>query len=331
MHPRYTTRGPNLWPYYLCPREDLDGGRLSYQHISGKAIDDAVGELLVTSVTPVALEVALAVQDEIKRRLEEADRLRQAQVERARYEASLAQRRYVKVDPSNRLVANTLETEWNTRLRLLAEAEQEYQRQRQSDHLVLNDVQTQQILALATNFRQVWKNPALPHRERKRMVRLLIEDVTVIKRDSITLHVRFRGGATQSLTIPAPLDAWHRRRTSDSTIEDIDKLLDDHTCAEVAAILNSKGLQTGNGMPFTAAVVDRLIHGRKLRSRQTRLRERGYLTLPQAAAAWGISISEVCRRRNAGSLMGALYGINKYLYQPPLARSCNNLTEGVVV
>src|ERR1700758_223321 len=95
-------------------------------------------------------------------------------------------------------------------------------------------------LALATNFRNVWRNPALPHRERKRMVRLLIEDVTVVKRDSITLHIRFRGGATQTLTIPTPLDAWHRRRTCDSTVEEIDNLLDDHTCAEIAAILNSK-------------------------------------------------------------------------------------------
>ena len=331
MHPRYTARSQHLWPYYLCPRQDLDDGRLSCQHISGKAVDDAVGELLLTSVSPVALKVALTVQDEIRRRLEEADRLRQAQVERARYEASLAQRRYMKLDPSNRLVANTLETEWNTKLRLLAEAEQNYQRQRQSDHLGLNDAQNGQILALATNFRQVWQNPALPHRERKRMVRLLIDDVTVIKRDSITLHVRFRGGATQSLTIPAPLDAWHRRRTSDSIVEEIDQLLDDHTCAEVAAILNSKGLQTGTGMPFTADVVDRLIHGRKLRSRHTRLRQRGYLTLPEAAAALGISTNEVCRRRSEGSLTGLLYGVNKYLYEPPVAAACNNLTEGVAV
>ena len=331
MHPRYTARSAHLWPYYLCPRQDLDGGRLACQHISGKAIDDAVGELLLTSVTPVALEVALAVQDEISKRLQEADRLRQAQVERARYEASLAQRRYMKVDPGNRLVADTLETEWNNKLRLLAQAEQEYQRQRQRDHLVLNDTQNGNILALATNFRQVWRNTALPHRERKRMVRLLIEDVTVVKRDRITLHVRFRAGATQSVTIPAPLNAWHRRRTSDSTVEEIDKLLDHHTCAEIAGILNSKGLQTGTGMPFTADVVDRLIHGRKLRSRQTRLRERGYLTLPEAAAALRISTSEVCRRRNEGSLAGLPYGVNKYLYEPPLAPLCNNLAEGVAV
>jgi DNA invertase Pin-like site-specific DNA recombinase len=331
MHPRYTARGQHLWPYYMCPRQDLDGALLSCQHIAGKAIDDAVSELLVASVTPAALEVALAVQEEISKRLEEADSLRKAQVERARYEASLVQRRYMKVDPANRLVANTLETEWNNKLRLLAEAEQEYQRQRQSDHPGLNDVRAKQILTLAANFRQVWHNPALPHRERKRMVRLLIEDVTVVKRDRITLHVRFRGGATQSLTIPAPLDAWHRRRTSDNTVEEIDKLLDDHTCAEIAGILNSKGLQTGTGMPFTADVVDRLIHGRQLRSRQTRLRQRGYLTLPEAAAALGISTSEVCRRRNEGSLPGLRYGVNKYLYEPPSVRPCNNLAKGVAV
>lgn len=327
MHPRYTARGQHLWPYYVCPRQDLDGGRLACQHISGKAIDHAVGELLLTSVNPVALEVALAVQDEIRKRFEEADRLRQAQVERARYEATLAQRRYMKVDPGNRLVADTLETEWNHKLRLLADAEQEYERQRHSDHLVLNEAQREQIFALATNLRQVWQNPALPHRERKRMVRLLIEDVTVVKQDNITLHVRFRGGATQSLTIPAPLDAWHQRRTSDSTVAEIDTLLDDHTCAEIAGILNSQGLQTGTGMPFTAAVVDQLIHGRKLRRRQTRLKERGYLTLPEAAAALGISTSQVCRRRNEGSLVGLPYGVNKYLYEPPLARPCNNLAE----
>ena len=144
MQPRYTARSQQLWPYYLCPRQDLDGGRLDCQHISGKTLDDTIGELLLSSVTPVALEVALAVQDEIQKRIEDADRLRQAQVERARYEASLAQRRYMKVDPANRLVADTLETEWNSKLRLLAEAEQAYRRQSQSDHLVLNDVQTAQ-------------------------------------------------------------------------------------------------------------------------------------------------------------------------------------------
>ena len=96
-------------------------------------------------------------------------------------------------------------------------------------------------------------------------------------------------------------------------------------------MLNSKGLKTGTDMPFTADAVDRLIHGRRLRSRQTRLQERGYLTLPEAAAAWGISAAEVCRRRNQGSLAGLPYGVNKYLYEPPLKRPCNDLAQGVAI
>ena len=96
-------------------------------------------------------------------------------------------------------------------------------------------------------------------------------------------------------------------------------------------MLNSKGLKTGTDMPFTADAVDRLIHGRKLRTRQTRLRESGYLTLPEAPAALGISTSEVCRRGNEGSLAGLPYGVNKYLYAPPSARPCNNLAKGVAV
>jgi hypothetical protein len=331
MHPRYTARGRHLWPYYECPRQDLDGGHLDCQHVSGTAIDEAVGELLLTVLTPVTLEVALAVQQEIQNRLEEADRLRQAQVERARYEAHLAQRRYMQVDPDHRLVANTLELDWNQKLRLLAEAQQEYERQRQLDRLVVNESQTGRILALATDFRQVWKNSALPNRERKRMVRLLIEDVTVVKRENIALHVRFRGGGTQSLLIPAPLDAWHRRRTSNDIVTEIDRLLDDHTCAEIAEILNRECLQTGSGAPFTAGAVDRLIHARKLRSRQTRLRQRGYLTLPEMAATLRISTSEVCRRRSKGLLHGAAYGANKYLYKPPSESPSNDLTEGVAV
>ena len=141
----------------------------------------------------------------------------------------------MKVDPTNRLVADTLETELEYQV-AAARRSRTGVSAPASVRSRLNDAQSGQILALATNFREVWQNPALPHRERKRMIRLLIEDVTVVKRDSITLHVRFRGGAMESLTIPEPLDAWHRRRTSDSTVQEIDSLLDDHTCAEIAGI-----------------------------------------------------------------------------------------------
>jgi hypothetical protein len=137
--------------------------------------------LLIESMTPVAVQVALSVQQEIQSRIEEADRLRLIQVERARYEVNLAQRRYMQVDPSNRLVAGCLEADWNEKLQRLAETQQQYESRRQADAPMLNPLQGDRILALPMDFRQLWQDPNTPQRERKRMARLLVEDVTVIK------------------------------------------------------------------------------------------------------------------------------------------------------
>jgi hypothetical protein len=136
--------------------------------------------------------VALAVQQELQSRLEEADRLRQQQVERARYEAELSQRRYMRVDPANRLVADSLEADWNHKLRFLAEAQEEYQRQREQDQRVLSDQQRAAISSLAADFPRLWRDPNTPQRERKRMIRLLLEDVTLSRSQEITLQIRFK-------------------------------------------------------------------------------------------------------------------------------------------
>jgi hypothetical protein len=116
----------------------------------------------------MALEVALSVQQELQVRCEETDRLRRQQVERARYEAELGRRRYMQVDPDNRLVADELEAEWNRRLRALTDAQEEYGRQRHADRAVLDEEQRRRILALATDFPRLWQAPGTPDRERKR-------------------------------------------------------------------------------------------------------------------------------------------------------------------
>src|SRR6516164_2029112 len=113
MTVRYHSRRRQLVPDYVCQREGIEQGEPICQHIPGAAIDEAIGDILVEAVTPITLEVALAVQKELQSRLDEADRLRQQQVERARYEAELARRRYLRVDPDNRLVADSLEADWN--------------------------------------------------------------------------------------------------------------------------------------------------------------------------------------------------------------------------
>jgi DNA invertase Pin-like site-specific DNA recombinase len=199
MTVRYHDRAGRRVPDYVCQREGIEHGQPLCQRVPGEQIDKTISDVLVESMTPLALDVALAVQQEIQTRMEEVDRLRRKQVERARYECDLAQRRYMHVDPANRLVADALEAEWNNKLRALNEVQEQYDRQRQADQVVVDEAQRTRIAALATNFPRLWQDASTPDRERKRMVRLMIEDVTLLKRSEITMHVRFKGGATRSL------------------------------------------------------------------------------------------------------------------------------------
>src|SRR5581483_7689852 len=148
MTVRYHSRRGQLVPDYVCQREGIEHGEPICQHLPGAAIDEAIGNILVEAVTPITLEVALAVQQELQSRLEEADRLRQQQVERSRYEAELARRRYLRVDPDNRLVADSLEADWNGKLKLLAEAQQVCEQQRAQDRKLLDEEQHAAILSL---------------------------------------------------------------------------------------------------------------------------------------------------------------------------------------
>jgi DNA invertase Pin-like site-specific DNA recombinase len=318
MTVRYHSRRGHLIPDYVCQREGIEHGEPICQHIPGAAIDEAVGNILVEAVTPITLDVALAVQQELQSRLDEADRLRQQQVERARYEAELARRRYLRVDPDNRLVADSLEADWNGKLRLLAEAQELCERQRAQDRKVIDEQQRAAILSLATDFPEVWRDPSTPDRERKRMVRLLLEDVTLIREDRLTLHIRFKGGAHRTIHIPLPQCSWEQRQTSAAAVTAIDALLDHHTYPEIAAVLNSQGLTSGEGKPFTARIVARLQRSYQLTSRYDRLRKAGMLTVEEMAQVLGIHPQRVKIWNRHGLIRGHAYnGKNDCLYEHP--------------
>ena len=232
---RYHQRRDTLVPDYRCANDNIQRNGPVCLHLPGHTIDQAIEQLLLQTVTPLALEVALTVQAELEARAEEADQLRRSHVERARQHAELARRRYLAVDPDNRLVADTLEADWNDALRALQAAQDEYDRQTAAANPALDEHRKTQIRQLATDFPKLWTDPATPARERKRITRLLIEDVTINKTDQIHLHIRFRGGQTTSLTIPIPPNSWQARQTDPDTFKMLDRLLDDHTDAETAA------------------------------------------------------------------------------------------------
>ena len=287
--------------------------------VPGGVVDDAVATLLLDTLTPHALEVALTVQAELDTRAAEADALRRGHVERARHRADLARRRYLAVDPDNRLVADSLEADWNDALRALQTAREDYERASAAAAATLTDELKDRIRSLATDFPALWSNPHTPQRDRKRMVRLLVDDVTLHKTDRIHLHVRFRGGQTHSLVVAIPPKSWQVRQTHPDTLAALDRLLDTHTDAQTAEALNAAGHRSGEGKPFTARIVLDVRRSNHLPSHAERLRAQGLLTKTELAARLGVHASTVKSWTKAGILNShKANDKNERLYEPPV-------------
>lgn len=307
MTVRYHARGARTVPDYICQSRSIQRAQPVCQQIAGGALDDVIGMLLVETVTPLTLEVALGVQKELESRCDETERLRLQEVERARYQSDLARRRFMQVDPDNRLVAGSLEAEWNQALRALAEAKERCEKQRQVDRAGINDEQRAAIMALAKDFPRLWSDPHTPQCERKRMARLLIADVTLLKGNDLRAQVRFNGGATRTLTLARPKPGWMMRQTSATVITEIDRLLNEHTEEEIAHLLNSQGMISGEGKRFNRGMVARIRSNYGLASRYSRLRGRGLLTVHEIAAHLDVSPATAKVWRRAGSLRAHRY------------------------
>jgi DNA invertase Pin-like site-specific DNA recombinase len=317
MTVRYLSRKESVVPAYICQKEGIERAERVCQSILGLSIDTAIGGLLLDTLTPMALEVALSVQQELQARQEEVDRLHRQQVERARFDAELAKRRYMRVDPDNRLVADSLEAEWNEKLRLVIQAQEEYERKSQATRMELSEQQKTEIMALTNDFPRLWNSPQTPQRERKRMVRLLIEDVTLRGGEEITVHVRFKGGTVTSLHLPRPKTSAELRTTPPEVVAEINRLLDEHTDLEIVHILNEQGKLTGMAHKFDVIAVQRIRRAYGLKTRFERLREKGLLTVQELAKKIHVSSHTLKNWKNSGLIRGYAYNDKQEcLYEP---------------
>jgi DNA invertase Pin-like site-specific DNA recombinase len=317
MGVHYWAENGNVVSNYVCQEATVRRGALLCQSVPGKVVDRAISDLLLELVQPLTLEVALAVQQEVEARFAETDTLRRQQVERARYEAELARRRYMSVDPGNRLVTDVLEADWNEKLRIHAGAQQDYERYSAQQLRVVDQEARQKILSITTDFPRIWNDPELPSREKKRMLRLLIEDVTLHKADKITAHVLLRGGGTRTLTIERPVPMAQIRKPKPAVIAEVDRLLNEHCDREVAEILNQQGYKTWQNLPFTRKKVEWIRVVYHLKSRFGRLRERGLLTAKEMSAALGIAETTVHEWARNGLLRRIVCdNRNHSLYEP---------------
>jgi DNA invertase Pin-like site-specific DNA recombinase len=320
MTVRYHTRRGVEVPDYQCQNRCIQDGATRCQTIPGAAVDDAVASLLLDTLTPHALEVALTVQAELDTRTAEADALRRGHVERARHRADLARRRYLALDPDNRLVADSLEADWNDALRALQTAREDYDHASAAATATLTDELKDRIRALATDFPTLWSNPHTAQRDRKRMVRLLVDDVTLHKTDRIHLHIRFRGGQTHSLIVAIPPTSWQARQTRPDTLAELHRLLDTHTDAQTADALNVAGHRSGENKPFTAGIVVHVRRKYHLPSHADRLRAQGLLTTTELAQHLEVHPSTIKSWTKAGILNShKANDKNERLYEPPIA------------
>src|SRR5215468_1882579 len=260
---RYTGNG-GLYPIYQCNwkhREALS--RHACMNVAAKPLDAAVASRLVTAVTPLTIKLAL----EALTSLEERDKAIAAQwrrrIERARYDADLAERRYEAVDPGNRLIAATLEQRWNDAMQRLLELEAELANfERQTLRTITAD-QKQQILQLASDFPRLWTAQTTAARDRKRMLRLLVKDITVTKGREpklLRLHIRWQGGAIETVELRVSRKRAEAVRYPDAFVAHIRALAATHDDDEIVALLNRDDLKSSTGRRFTVAMIRWIRH-----------------------------------------------------------------------
>lgn len=251
---RYKGNG-GIYPTYECNWKKGEGIDHKYCFsVNATLIDLAVSQKVLMIINPAQIEIAIKAFEELEHRNQSLERQWQMKIERAEYDAQLAQRRYEEVDPSNRLVAATLEKDWNEALALLQQVKTQYAEYQKKNIMITTKGQKENLLALAKDFPRLWNAPATSSKDRKRILRLLIKDITVkkLKGDhKATLHICWQGGAVEVLEVPIPLPANERWKHSDEIVCRVRELARTMTDQQIVENFRQEGLRTNKGNPFT--------------------------------------------------------------------------------
>ena len=288
---RYRGNG-GIYPVYECNWLRREGrGTKACMAIRCDLLDHAVAERALALLQPAEIELALESLHNLEARDQALMRQWQMRIERAEYEAQLAERRYQEVDPANRLVAATLERRWNEALQQLAEVKQQYAETERREARALTPEQKAQVLALAQDFPRLWNAPSTQAKDRKRMLRLLVQDITVERPHGARLallHVRWHGGACANIAVPLPPPRADQVRYPPELVQNVRELaceLDDD--GQIAERLNQQGLRSATGLPFNASMVKWIRYRHRIP--KATLRHHEELTLKQVAEHFGVS------------------------------------------
>ncbi len=307
---RVSYSGRNATPAYHCAGNTIANGRGEYcLRVGGRQIDDAVAQAFIQALRPAGLEAALAAADQLGADHDAVVVQFRLQVERARYEAQRAQRRYRSVDPENRLVARGLEAEWEKCLRELQAAEAELLRRESQKARAVTVEERSTILALGKDIERVWSAPSTTDRDRKELLRTLLEEVNCdVKRESENAHLtmRWRGGLLTELDVALPRSHPSPIRTNEETIRLLRRMAAYYPDAVIAGILNRQGRSTATGQRFTADRVASLRNHWQIPCFKApqQMPQGDVVTIDRAAEILGLAPSTVHRWLNDGFIAG---------------------------
>jgi DNA invertase Pin-like site-specific DNA recombinase len=254
LYLRYTGNG-GVYPCYQCTWRKRDGLCSNYcMSIRCSLIDTIIVQRALAILKPAQIEIAVKAVEELQKRNSTLDKQWQMKIERANYTAQLAQRRYEEVDPSNRLVAATLEKKWNDALDELDKIRQEYKKFQNTNISAVTAENREKLLTLAKDFPRLWNAKTTKAKDRKRMLRLLIKDITVKKEigsKSGTLHIRWQGGAIEDIPFTTPPPIYDQYRYSDEIINKVRTMALSFNNHQIAESLNREGKKPSKGNQFT--------------------------------------------------------------------------------
>ena len=308
LHTHYS--GRNASPGYHCSGKDIVQGRGVYcLTVGGIQIDQAVTDAFLKAVAPAAVEVTEQAIRQLEADHDAALGQWRLAVERARYEADRAERQYRAVEPENRMVARGLESQWEKRLRDLAAAEAELERRQRLRPRTLSQEEKNKIRALGSDLRNVWAAPTTTDRDRKEVLRTLLEEVIVtVDRPAHQAHltIRWRGGKLTEIDLPLPRSQPRGLRTDEDTISLLPRLAALYTDDVIAGILNHQGRKTASGERFTANQVGSLRRYRGIpRFRPSEQSTQGdVVPIRKAAQILGMNTSTIHRWLAEGFIAG---------------------------
>lgn len=281
-----------IQPYYQCSWKRKQGGTGTKDCLSIRCepIDENVTQRILLVIEPKQIQIAVNALEELENRYQGISKQWQLKLQRMQYEADLAQRRYEEVDPSNRLVAATLEKRWNESLTALDELQKQYDEYTGDNQLSSLSTRKNELLKLAEDFPRLWHAESTQAKDRKRIVRLLIKDITVKisnDRKNAILYIRWQGGATEEMMVVLPSKSADKWRCSPEIIEQVRLLAQHMKDKEIVEYLNDKGLKTNKGNSYTLFSVKWIRHKYKVPSYN--LRKPGELSINEVAQKFDVS------------------------------------------